>query len=138
MNTQANSSSQKLYTKHESHLVSLWTSSFPPEKILAIRLQALGDTVITFPYLSLLNELLPFARIDFLTREEFEDLPRSLSIFHRVYAIGGGRNSGRQSVSALTILPQLLREEYDFAHSESAPGQPRQVDPRENNILPGC
>ena len=99
--------------KHESLMVQPWLSSLPPKKILAIRLQALGDTVITLPYLQSLQNTLPSTRIDFLTREEFQDLPRSLNLFHHVHTVGGGRDSSKQLVSALGLIPKLRRENYD-------------------------
>ena len=39
-----------------------WRSPDPPERILAIRLQALGDTVLTLPYLQALRSLHPSTR----------------------------------------------------------------------------
>jgi heptosyltransferase II len=99
---------------HESPTALPWLNPRPPEKILAIRLQALGDTVITLPYMESLRNVLPSTRIDFLTREEFQDLPRNLKLFHRVYALGGGRNSLTQLASAFGLLPKLRKEKYDI------------------------
>jgi len=99
--------------EHEPQIVRPWQSDLPPNKILAIRLQALGDTVITLPYLQALQSSLPSTQFDFLTREEFQDLPRNMKMFHRVHAIGGGRNSSRQIISALRLIPELRREKYD-------------------------
>ena len=90
-----------------------WNSPSPPRKILAIRLQALGDTVITLPYLQTLRTLLPSTQIDFLTREAFEDIPHNMAMFRRVYAIGGGRSTALQLVSALRLVPVLKDEGYD-------------------------
>jgi len=82
-------------------------------KILAIRLQATGDVVITLPYLNSLKRLLPAAELDFLTREETAAIPRSLALFSRVFAIGGGRSFKRQCLSAAILLPRLLVRGYD-------------------------
>ena len=91
-----------------------WTETTPPRRILAIRLQALGDVVITLPYLQCLRNSIPSdARLDFLTRKEVEDIPRNLDLFDHVYSIGGGRDSKRQLLSACLLLPQLLMQRYD-------------------------
>lgn len=90
-----------------------WHLSRPPKKVLALRLQALGDVVITLPYLQSLQERLPETRIDFLTREEVSDIPRSLELFGRVFAIAGGRNFKMQVFYALRLLPALWRQRYE-------------------------
>jgi ADP-heptose:LPS heptosyltransferase len=90
-----------------------WRFQEKPEKILAIRLQALGDVVITLPYLQSLKERLPETRIDFLTRKEVDDIPRHLDLFDHVYSIGGGRNFKKQVFCAALLLPQLLAQRYD-------------------------
>ncbi len=90
-----------------------WQQRFSPRRILAIRLQALGDVVITLPYLQSLRNRLPGSRIDFLTRKEVADIPGQLELFNRVYAIGGGRNFKLQNLFALFLLPRLLAQHYD-------------------------
>jgi heptosyltransferase-2 len=90
-----------------------WKSSSSPEKVLAIRLQAFGDTVITFPYLQSLRSLWPSSELHFLTREEFGDLPFHLKMFETVHTIGGGRNRLLQVANAMSLIPRLRREKYD-------------------------
>jgi ADP-heptose:LPS heptosyltransferase len=91
-----------------------WTDRTPPRRILAIRLQAQGDVVITLPYLQCLRNSIPVdARLDFLTRKEVEDIPANLDLFDHVYSIGGGRDRRRQLLSACLLLPQLLMRRYD-------------------------
>lgn len=90
-----------------------WKRQEAPRRILAIRLQALGDVVITLPYLQTLQRRLPGTRLDFLTRKETDDIPRSLPVFQKVYSIGGGRNFKLQNFSALALLPQLFSHHYD-------------------------
>jgi ADP-heptose:LPS heptosyltransferase len=82
-------------------------------RILAIRLQATGDVVITLPYLNSLKRLLPEAELDLLTREETAPIPRSLELFSHVYALGGGRSFKRQCLSTATLVPRLLARGYD-------------------------
>ncbi|MGA7160800.1 MAG: glycosyltransferase family 9 protein [Bacteroidota bacterium] len=99
--------------KSESIRVVPWIDSTPPQKILSIRLQALGDTVITLPYLQSLHNRWPSTLFHFLTREEFGDLPRNMKMFDAVFTIGGGRDRVRQFLDAVRLLPQLQKEKYD-------------------------
>ncbi len=83
-------------------------------RVLAIRLQATGDVVITLPYLNALKRAYPSFEIDFLTREETAPIPRSLVLFSRVFAIGGGRSFKRQCLAMLVHLPRLMLRNYDI------------------------
>ena len=60
----------------------------PPRRILAMRFQALGDTIITLPYLQSLRRRFPEAELHFLTREEVSAVPRAVQLFDRVIALG--------------------------------------------------
>lgn len=91
-----------------------WCSVDLPRRILAIRLQAMGDMVITLPYLqSLRNHLPASVEIDFLTRREVDSIPRDITLFNKVFSIGGKRNHYRQLICAGLLLPKLLRRKYD-------------------------
>src|SRR5579863_9308224 len=91
-----------------------WVSEKLPKRILAIRLQAMGDVSGTLPYLQDLRNNLPSSvRLDFLTREETMGLPESLVLFDRIYAIGGGRNFKKQLFYTFLLLPKLLLQRYD-------------------------
>lgn len=81
--------------------------------MLAIRLHALGDTLLTLPYLLALRRVLPNVELDFLTRREVADIPRGVVLFDRVFEIGGERDPRRQLVSALALVPRLRRRRYD-------------------------
>jgi heptosyltransferase II len=88
----------------------------PPRRILAIRLQALGDVVITLPYLQGLRNCISCdARLDLLTRTEMDDIPKNLELFDHVYSIGGGRDPKRQLLSTCLLLPKLFIQRYDVA-----------------------
>lgn len=92
-----------------------WRGASPPRRILAIRLQAMGDLVITLPYLNHLRGLLPAdAGLDLLTREEVASIPRSMVLFDEVYALGGGRDLKKQLFSSLFFLPRLLKNRYEL------------------------
>lgn len=81
--------------------------------MLAIRLHALGDTILTLPYLHALRRVVPHAELDFLTRREVADIPRRVILFDRVFEIGGGRDARRILMSALALVPRLRRQRYD-------------------------
>ncbi len=97
----------------ETILSRPWPDRIPPKKLLAIRLQALGDTVITLPYLQALRIILPETEFHFLTREDFADLPRNLKMFDKVHVVEGGFDIRRQFVSAAILTPRLQIEKYD-------------------------
>ena len=83
-------------------------------RVLAIRFQATGDVIITLPYLNALKRKYPDSEIDLLTREETAPIPRSLLLFSRVFAIGGGRRFKRQCLAMLILLPRLILRRYDI------------------------
>ena len=91
-----------------------WTGQLLPKRVLAIRLQAMGDVMGTLPYLQDLRNSLPVTvELDFLTREETDSIAKDLVLFDRVISIGGGRSHKRQLVRTLLLLPWLLSRRYD-------------------------
>lgn len=91
-----------------------WRKDNVPRRILAIRLQAMGDLVITLPYLQhLRNNLPPTTTLDLLTRKEVESIPKSLELFDQIYSIGGERNWKKQVAYTFLLLPRLLLRQYD-------------------------
>ena len=91
-----------------------WIKKKPPRKILVIRWQAMGDVVITLPYLQhLRNSLPPSVKMDLLTRVETEDIPRNIVLFNKVFSIAGKRNFKKQLVYTILLLPKLFLQRYD-------------------------
>jgi len=91
-----------------------WTKKDPPKRILAIRWQAQGDVMITLPYLQRLRNSLPSSvRLDLLTREETEGIPRNIHLFDRIYSIAGERNYKKQIFYTALLLPRLFLKRYD-------------------------
>ena len=91
-----------------------WTKSTQPKRILAIRLQAMGDVTITLPYLQYLRHAVPAqTKLDLLTRKECEGIPRNIYLFDKVISIGGGRSFKRQLLHTYFLLPKLLMRRYD-------------------------
>jgi heptosyltransferase-2 len=85
-----------------------------PKRILAIRLQAMGDLVITLPYLQALRDQLPSSvKLDLLTRKEVDPIPRNLHLFDKIYSIGGGRRFKLQLGLSFLLLPLILLRRYD-------------------------
>jgi ADP-heptose:LPS heptosyltransferase len=90
-----------------------WKEDRAPKRILAIRLQAMGDLVITLPYLQALRNQLPSVKLDLLTLKEVDPIPRNLHLFDKVYSIGGGRRFKLQLALSFLFLPLLLFRRYD-------------------------
>jgi len=91
-----------------------WQGPRPPARILAIRLQAIGDTVITLPYLRALKQHFPDTTLDFLTRSDAAEIAKSVVLFDRVYELKGGRRTPQQMLSAARLLPRLLANRYQL------------------------
>jgi ADP-heptose:LPS heptosyltransferase len=91
-----------------------WNNKIRPKKILAMRFQALGDVMITLPYLQSLKERMPSVSIHLLTRTETREIPENLSLFEKVIPIGGGRNAKIQFILCVLLLPHLLFQRYDL------------------------
>jgi ADP-heptose:LPS heptosyltransferase len=78
-----------------------------------MRFQALGDTVITLPYLQCIRDRYSSIEIHFFTREEVSVIPKSIKLFNKVITLGGGRNSKVQFILSLLRLPELWLQRYD-------------------------
>ncbi len=92
-----------------------WKKKKLPKKILAIRLHAMGDVIITLPYLQYLRNNLPSSiRIDYLTLEESAAIPKNIFLFNKVFKIRGGRNFYKQLFFACLLLPKLFFYRYDM------------------------
>jgi ADP-heptose:LPS heptosyltransferase len=100
-------------TGRRSSAARPWTGACAPGRVLAIRLQALGDVTITLPYLQALQRLHGRPEVDFLTLAEASELPRSIVLFRHVYALGGGRSVKQQLALALLAVPRLWVQGYD-------------------------
>jgi len=91
-----------------------WKGEKLPKRILVIRLQAMGDVVITLPYLKDLRNRLPAdTHLDLLTRHETDPIPKNLVLFNNVFSIGGKRSLKKQFLHALFLLPKLLFKRHD-------------------------
>lgn len=89
-----------------------WTSKGKPKKIVVIRYQAMGDVVITLPYLNDLKKQFPDIELHLITTKEVSAIPLSLRLFDKVIVIGGGRNAKLQFFFTLWKLPFLLWQRH--------------------------
>jgi heptosyltransferase-2 len=97
--------------KQDTHKV--WTGKHLPKKILAIRLHALGDTLIALSYLQNLRDQLPKeTTIDFLVKKEYSNIPKNLTIFNQVYC-ASGPGYKTQAFSLVPALFKILFKKYD-------------------------
>lgn len=93
-----------------------WTDTGPPQKVLFIRMQALGDVTITLPYISGFHKAYPNVEIHFMTRFEDAEIPALFTMFSRVFKISGGRNKYKQLFHLLLLLPILIYQGYDIVY----------------------
>src|SRR5688500_20369236 len=83
-----------------------WTRTDMPRRILAIRLQAMGDLVACLPYLQNLRRSIPEnTQLDLLTTEETSSIPCQIDLFNRVYTIGCVINLKKQGMNGAMLLP---------------------------------
>ncbi len=77
----------------ERQFSKAWTSTSPPQRMLAIRFHALGDVAVTLPFCMSLHHRLPSTQFDYLTAASFDELPKAAGIFDAVLSIpfSGGR-----------------------------------------------
>jgi heptosyltransferase-2 len=94
--------------------VNSWRRTVPPKKILVMRFQAMGDVVITFPYLQSLINQYPGVQFHFLTRKECGMIPCQLAMFNKVIEIRGRRNVKLQFLISLFLLPYLWYQRYNI------------------------
>ncbi len=91
-----------------------WNNKSAPKRVLVIRLQAMGDMIITLPYTQCLrNNLPPATKIDLLTRKEVDAIPRNIYLYDRIYSIKGGWNFKKQFLYTCAMLPMLLFRRHD-------------------------
>ena len=89
------------------------------ERILVIRLTAIGDVVLTLPAVSMLRNNFPEARITFLTTKENATLLRGFREVNEVIAIDRsrlrGKNIFRSAGELIRLLRQLRRGKFNLA-----------------------
>ena len=97
----------------ESRSFSPWISASVPGKILVIRLQAIGDVVVTLPACFALRQMFPDARIDLLTSDACLGIPRAIRLFDRVHSLAQSRRRWIRAWRVLTQGTRMRGEHYD-------------------------
>ncbi len=98
----------------EKNAFKFWDGKKSPEKVLFIRLEAMGDVVITFPYIQGFKKAYPDCEIDFLTKKENFTLPNSFILFSEVFYLQGMRSFKKQLVFASLLSSRLIFKRYDI------------------------
>jgi len=78
-------------------------------KILIIRLSSFGDILLTTPLIRTLKNSNPKLQIDFILREEYEDLLKNNSYINKIYKYTNHK------IEKQNIFNSLLNEEYDLS-----------------------
>ncbi len=91
-----------------------WMGDNPPERILVIRLHAIGDVAITLPLCTAIRKMLPDARIDFLTCEASRDLPGALQLFDTVHVLPDIRTRWGRAAAAMRWGTSLAKLRYEM------------------------
>lgn len=93
-----------------------WTANHLPKKVLFIRIQAMGDIMITQPYVKGFHESYPDIKMHFLTREEDLGIPSMFDMYDKIWKLRGGRNKYLQFFYGVLLLPILLFQKYDIIY----------------------
>ncbi|NVJ46191.1 MAG: glycosyltransferase family 9 protein [Cytophagia bacterium] len=89
-------------------------SNKPSKKILFIRLQAIGDSIITYPYIREFVDRNPDFEVHFLTRSYASGIPQHLKFFNRVWILKGKKRPVHRLPFTLLMLPFLRLQQYDI------------------------
>lgn len=79
----------------------------PPHKILIFRQSSLGDIILTLPVVQRLQESLPDAQIDYLTKSAYAPIVQFHPAIRKTFTFSDNR-------SFLEILPNLRSGQYDL------------------------
>lgn len=90
-----------------------WNFTRPPKRILALRFHALGDIMITLPYLASLKRQYPDAELHVVTCLESLSVPASLKFIDAVHTFDDKRNGKRQFLLMFRMLWRLRKIHFD-------------------------
>jgi heptosyltransferase-2 len=90
-----------------------WNKIERPRKILVLRFHALGDIIITLPYLASLKKHVPSTSLTLLTSREFSDIPKGITLFDEVLTFNSNRNGKLQFLLCALKLPFLFLQGFD-------------------------
>lgn len=100
--------------RQESIKAVPWQDSAAPKAVLVMRFHAMGDVVITMPYLQDLRQKLPTStRLHLLTRQGDNRIPASLELFDEIHTYSGTFNRYQSAWTLLKVLPTLRKYRFD-------------------------
>jgi heptosyltransferase-2 len=94
--------------------IKTWDSTKSPDKILIIRIEAMGDLFISFPMIHSLKLKYPNCTIDLITREDYALLPENFTFFQNIFKLKGKFNKYKKILSLFVKYPMLYRNRYDI------------------------
>jgi lipopolysaccharide heptosyltransferase I len=87
----------------------------PPERVLVVRLSALGDVLFALPALRRLREALPRARLTFLVEDRFADLLRDHPDVDELLVFERKKIARLDAIEASRLVRELRRRRFDAA-----------------------
>jgi heptosyltransferase II len=93
---------------------SPWNSTRPPDRVLIIRMHAIGDVAITLPTVTAFRRNFPHAQIDFLTTTSCSSLLATLSLTNTAYSFPDRLRRWGRLLTALRFGWKLRSGEYDI------------------------
>jgi ADP-heptose:LPS heptosyltransferase len=102
-----------------------------PERIVAVRLHAFGDVVITLPALAGLRRAMPDSKIEMVTSESLRNLVMATGLFDRVWGLPMERSRTERGLALLRLLTVLGRPDLllDLQRSRLSTGLRRLLRP---------
>ena len=98
----------------ESRSFRPWSEGKHPERVLIIRLQAIGDVAITLPACGALRRRYPAAHIAILTSEACRDIPTALYLFDSLFTLRQNGTRWQRALHALLLGARMRRERFDL------------------------
>ena len=102
---------QVQYAERQSF--SAWKELHPPERILLVRLHAIGDVAITFPALHSLKSWLPAAQIDYLVCPDASLLPAALTFIDNLHVMPYAAKVPMRILNGMSWGLKLRTMKYD-------------------------
>ncbi len=97
----------------ESRSFMPWVSSEAPERVLFIRLQAIGDVAVTLPACSAFRRRYPQAHLSILTSESCSGIPSAVDTFDCVFTMRQHGFRGQRAVEAVMTGVRMHRKCFD-------------------------
>ncbi len=97
----------------ESREFSPWMGKSAPQRILAIRFQAVGDVLVTLPACAAFRRKFPSSHFDLLTSESCAGIHQAVRLFDGVHSLPLDTNRWTRASGALALAARLRRRRYD-------------------------